>query len=127
MRIFINYIKWITILKNEWIDFVNNDIGTNYTNDTFNKLENVIATNWVKYIPDGTKKDASNFYLSQLINEIDNLKRIIGNDSLNKVHLFLEYAGLSKDISAPWYTGDFDKTEADIILGIKGFYSYLID
>ena len=40
---------------------------------------------------------------------------------------FLEYAGLSRDISDPWYTGDFDKTEADIILGIKGFYSYLIE
>ena len=40
--------------KKELIDFVNNDIGTNYTNDTFNKLENAIANNWVKYIPDGT-------------------------------------------------------------------------
>ena len=60
-------------------------------------------------------------------NNIYNLKRIIGNDSLNKVHLFLEYAGLSRDISDPWYTGDFDKTEADIILGIKGFYSYLVE
>jgi len=29
----------------------------------------------IKYIPDGTKKDASNFYLSQLIDEIDTLKR----------------------------------------------------
>ena len=41
--------------KKELIDFVNNDIGTNYNLDTLSKLENVIANNWVKYIPDGTR------------------------------------------------------------------------
>ena len=39
----------------------------------------------IKYIPDGTKKDASNFYLSQLINEIDTLKRICYEMKLNGI------------------------------------------
>ena len=39
----------------------------------------------IKYIPDGTKKDASNFYLSQLIDEIDNLKRICYEMKLNGI------------------------------------------
>ena len=58
-------------------------------------------------------------------NNLYNLKYIIGNDSKNKVHLFLEYANLNRDISDPWYTLDFEKTESDIILGIKSFYKYL--
>lgn len=39
----------------------------------------------IKYIPDGTKKDASNFYLSQLIDEIDTLKRKCYEMKLNGI------------------------------------------
>ena len=39
----------------------------------------------IKYIPDGTKKEASNFYLSQLINEIDTLKRKCYEMKLNGI------------------------------------------
>ena len=39
----------------------------------------------IDYIPNGTKKDASNFYLSQLINEIENLKRICFEMKLNGI------------------------------------------
>ena len=60
-------------------------------------------------------------------NNLFNIKRIINNDNENKIHLFLEYAGINRDISDPWYTGDFDKTEEDIIIGIKAFYKYLLE
>ena len=39
----------------------------------------------IDYIPNGTKKEASNFYLSQLINEIENLKRICFEMKLNGI------------------------------------------
>ena len=39
---------------------------------------------------------------------IKNLKRIIGSDPENKVHLLLEYGKNTRDISDPWYTGNFD-------------------
>ena len=39
----------------------------------------------IKYIPDGTKKEASNFYLSQIINEIDTLKRKCYEMKLNGI------------------------------------------
>jgi protein-tyrosine phosphatase len=90
-----------------------------------------------KYKIDASKKTARRFrlddydYYDFIIimdqNNLYNLKRIINNDNKHKIHLFLEYAGLNRDISDPWYTGDFSKTEADIILGIKGFYNYLIN
>ena len=34
---------------------------------------------------------------------------------------------MDRDISDPWYTGDFDKTYFDITIGIKAFYKYLED
>ena len=58
-------------------------------------------------------------------NNLYNLKRIVPNDKNKKVHLLLEYANLSRDISDPWYTGDFDKTYNDIMLGINAFLAYL--
>ena len=39
----------------------------------------------IKHIPNGTKKDASNFYLSQLIDEIDTLKRKCYEMKLNGI------------------------------------------
>ena len=57
-------------------------------------------------------------------NNLYNLRRIF--DNMDKVHLFLEYSGLNRDISDPWYTGDFDTTYKDIMLGIEGFYNYLL-
>ena len=39
----------------------------------------------IKYIPNGTKKEASNFYLSQLINEIENLKQKCYEMKLNGI------------------------------------------
>lgn len=58
-------------------------------------------------------------------NNINNINRIIGKDSKNKVSLLLSYANINKDISDPWYTGNFDKTYDDIMLGIKAFYQYI--
>ena len=88
-----------------------------------------------KYNIDYSKKTARRFEIDDYNkfnyiiimdkNNLYNLKRIIKDDPLNKIHLFLEYANLNRDISDPWYTGDFDKTEKDIILGVKSFYSYL--
>ena len=39
----------------------------------------------IQYIPDGTKKEASNFYLSQLMNEIENLKKLCYEMKLNGI------------------------------------------
>ena len=55
-----------------------------------------------------------------------NLRNVVGNDSSNKVHLLLEYANLNRDISDPWYTGDFNKSYNDIMMGLNAFYSFLL-
>lgn len=75
-----------------------------------------------------TKSDYDNFDFIIVMdnNNLYNIKRIVGEDKLGKIHKFLEYAGESRDISDPWYTGNFFETENDIILGINNFYNYLL-
>lgn len=40
-------------------------------------------------------------------------------DPQGKVSLLLSWAGLSRDVADPWYTGDFDATYDDVLLGCK--------
>ena len=65
------------------------------------------------------------FIIAMDNNNIYNLRRIFTN--MDKVHLLLEYSNLDRDISDPWYTGDFDTTYDDIMMGIEGFYNYLVE
>ena len=61
------------------------------------------------------------------------LTRIVGDYSLlsagdslkgsgidGKVHMMMEFAGLSRDVADPWYTGDFEQTYRDVLAGCSG-------
>lgn len=56
---------------------------------------------------------------------IRNMLRILGGDPDGKVHLLLEYAGENRGIADPWYSGDFEATYRDVVLGCKGLLSHL--
>ena len=56
---------------------------------------------------------------------IRNMKRMLGGDPENKVYKLLEFAGSSRDVADPWYTGDFETTYRDIMEGLQGFLGYL--
>ena len=56
---------------------------------------------------------------------IRNMTRITGGDPDNKIHKLLEFAGSSRDVADPWYTGDFEATYRDIVAGCEGFLEYL--
>jgi protein-tyrosine phosphatase len=47
------------------------------------------------------------------------------NDVDGKIKLLLEYANIKRNISDPWYTGDFKKTEEDILIGLEGFWNFI--
>ena len=55
------------------------------------------------------------------------MRYIIPSDPKNKIHLLLEYAGLSRDIRDPWYTNNFSETYNDIMLGLNAFYRKLME
>ena len=52
---------------------------------------------------------------------IRNILRIVGEDKDNKVHRLLDYSDNPRDISDPWYTGNFDETYSDIVEGFEAF------
>ena len=47
------------------------------------------------------------------------LRRIIPSDPSGKVHLMMSYAGISRDVADPWYTGDFETTFQDLLLACE--------
>ncbi|MBP3477361.1 MAG: low molecular weight phosphotyrosine protein phosphatase [Lachnospiraceae bacterium] len=56
---------------------------------------------------------------------IRNMERIAGGDPEHKIHKLLEYAGSSRAIADPWYTGNFDVTYEDVLEGCEAFLRYL--
>ena len=49
------------------------------------------------------------------------MRYLIGEDTLGKVSLLLEWAGVSRDVADPWYTGDFEAAYCDILQGCQAF------
>ena len=50
---------------------------------------------------------------------IRNMRRMLGSDPEGKIHKLLAFAGSDRDISDPWYTGDFDATYRDVTEGCE--------
>jgi len=48
-----------------------------------------------------------------------NLHRIFGGDPEGKISKLLFHAGSDRDVSDPWYSGDFAKAYSDIYKGCK--------
>lgn len=54
-----------------------------------------------------------------------NLNRMLKGDPEGKLYKLLSFAGSSRDIADPWYTGNFDITYDDVVEGCEGFLEYL--
>ena len=58
---------------------------------------------------------------------LSNIKRIVGEDKNNKIHMLLEYTNLyNGEISDPWYSGNFDRTYSEIDAACEGLLDYII-
>lgn len=53
------------------------------------------------------------------------LRRIIGDGLMSKVSKLLDYTDNPHDIADPWWTGNFDLTYDEIMLGCKGLLANL--
>ena len=51
--------------------------------------------------------------------------RILGGDLDGKVSRLLDWAGRSRDVADPWYTGDFDATYRDVLVGCEAMLAAL--
>lgn len=74
-----------------------------------------------------TRQDYDRFDYLLCMDEwnVRNSMRILRKDPEHKVHMLLEYAGQHREIADPWYTGNFDETYDDLMVGCKAFLTYL--
>lgn len=56
---------------------------------------------------------------------IRNMYNIFNGDKDNKIFLLLKFNGENREVSDPWWTGNFNETFTDIDSGVKAFYEYL--
>ncbi|MBR4789442.1 MAG: hypothetical protein IK024_00970 [Treponema sp.] len=53
------------------------------------------------------------------------MNRCWGPDPDRKIVRLLSFAGKTRDIADPWYTGNFDQTYEDIVEGCTAFLKFL--
>lgn len=58
---------------------------------------------------------------------IRNMTRIAGGDPEGKIYKLLTFAGKGDDVADPWYTGDFDATYRDVLMGCEGLLKQLLE
>ncbi len=80
-----------------------------------------------KYAQQITKKecDQADLIIVMDRNNRRNLQRFIGENE-DKISSLLSWAGLDRDISDPWYTGNFNETYQDVVTGLEGLFKALI-
>lgn len=54
---------------------------------------------------------------------IADLRRLVYPEDRPKIHKLLEFAGQTRDIADPWYTGNFDATYDDVVEGCTALLS----
>ena len=70
--------------------------------------------------PDALKKlKEHDLFLGMDDKNVAYLKNLFAPDEKKKVKKFLEYAGQSRDVADPYYTGNFDDTYDDLKIGIE--------
>ncbi len=58
---------------------------------------------------------------------IRNMTRISCGDPKGRIYKLMTFAGSSRDVADPWYTGDFDATYRDVLAGCKGLLEYICE
>ena len=80
--------------------------------------------------------DAYDYLIGMDGANIRNMTRIAGgSDVEGKIYKMLAFADYEKthklsearDVADPWYTGDFDQTFEDVLVGCKGLLAYIKD
>ena len=54
-----------------------------------------------------------------------NMERAFGGDGAHKIKALLSFAGEARDVTDPWYTGDFEATWKDVEKGCTALYDAL--
>lgn len=68
--------------------------------------------------------DAYDYIIGMDDRNIQNMKRIFGEDTQHKIYKFLDFTGESRNIADPWYTGNFKRTYEDIVEASDALIQY---
>lgn len=66
--------------------------------------------------------DKYDYFICMDSDNIRNTMRIFGDDKDGKVCKMMSFAGMNRDVSDPWYSGDFEQAYNDIYSGCKGLF-----
>ena len=55
---------------------------------------------------------------------IRNMTRISGGDPEGKIHMLMDFTNRPGSVDDPWYTGNFETTWQDVLLGCKGLLAW---
>lgn len=73
--------------------------------------------------------DRSNLrWLTRIVGDYSEMEAgdsISGSGIKGKVHMMMEFAGQSRDVADPWYTGDFEQTYRDVLDGCSALMRLL--
>lgn len=75
----------------------------------------------------GTDYQKYDFIIGMDSANIRNMKRMLGGDPESRICKLLSFAGSERDISDPWYTGDFDATYRDVLEGCEALLRHLAE
>ena len=69
--------------------------------------------------------DTYDYLIAMDRENVSDMFRLFGGDPGKKIHMLLEFAGLKREVADPWYTGNFDETYEDVLMGCKGLMRML--
>lgn len=103
------------------------EIGNNVHYGTRNKLKQVGIPCGTHHAVQVTPHDYETYDLLIAMDQsnLRGLRRLLGDDTKHKITRLLSFAGIDRDIADPWYTGNFDETYNDILIGCTALLNQL--
>ncbi|MCQ2063534.1 MAG: low molecular weight phosphotyrosine protein phosphatase [Fibrobacter sp.] len=83
-----------------------------------------------KYARQVTAHDLAHYDYIVLMdqNNLRNMRRMFGADKITqKISLLMEWAGSSRDVADPWYTGNFEATWSDVNEGCRALLKTILE
>lgn len=69
--------------------------------------------------------DAYDYLIAMDRENVSDMLRLFGGDPDKKIHMLLEFTDLKREVADPWYTGNFDETYEDVLMGCQGLMRML--
>lgn len=79
------------------------------------KAERLVASDYETY----------DYILAMEEENIEEIKRIVGEDTNKKVYRLLDFTNHPKDIIDPWYSRNFEEAYQEISMGCKAFLEFI--